>query len=114
MRPFSKKWFPLVRIQVWQYSTDQTNDEAQMRSSKFGSTAAKINSKLSFVNSELSELPAEVLEEAQQQSADYKNYLDKLIRKKEYQLHPEVEKTLGCFLFNVQRTVWFVQHNENG
>ena len=42
-------------------STDQTNDEAQMRSSKFGSTAAKINSKLSFVNSELSELPVETL-----------------------------------------------------
>ena len=39
-------------------SVDQTNDEAQMRSSKFGSTASKINSKLSFVNSELSELPA--------------------------------------------------------
>ena len=78
-------------------SVDQTNDEAQMRTSKFGSTAAKINSKLSFVDSELSELPVEVLEEAQQQSSEYKNYLDKLIRKKDYQLHPEVEKTLAAF-----------------
>ena len=42
-------------------STDQTDDEAQMRSSKFGSIAAKINSKLSFVNSELSELPVDDL-----------------------------------------------------
>src|SRR5690606_18246644 len=74
-------------------STDQTDDEAQMRASKFGSIAAKINSKLSFVNSELSELPAETLEEAMKESADFKNYLEKLIRKKEYQLHPEVEKT---------------------
>ena len=68
-----------------------------MRSSKFGSIAAKINSKLSFVNSELSALPAEVLEEAMQQSADFQNYLEKLIRKKDHQLHPEVEKTLAAF-----------------
>ncbi|MEK4714061.1 oligoendopeptidase F [Sporosarcina sp. resist] len=78
-------------------STDQTDDEAQMRSSKFGSTAAKINSKLSFVNSQLSELPIDVLEDAMKQSGDFKNYLEKLIRKKEYQLHPEVEKTLAAF-----------------
>jgi len=79
------------------FSTDQTDDEAQMRSSKFSSTAAKINSKLSFVNSELSVLPAEVLEKAMQQSDEFKNYLEKLIRKKKYQLHPEVEKTLAAF-----------------
>ena len=78
-------------------STDQTDDEAQMRASKYGSIAAKINSKLSFVNSELSELPAETLEEAMKESTDFKNYLEKLIRKKEYQLHPEVEKTLAAF-----------------
>ncbi|AOV07141.1 oligoendopeptidase F [Sporosarcina ureilytica] len=78
-------------------STDQTNDEAQMRSSKFGSIAAKINSQLSFVTSELSELPAETLEAAMKQSEDYQNFLEKLIRKKPYQLHPEVEKTLAAF-----------------
>lgn len=78
-------------------STDQTDDEAQMRASKYGSIAAKINSKLSFVNSELSELPAETLEEAMKESTDFKNYLEKLIRKKVYQLHPEVEKTLAAF-----------------
>ena len=87
----------MAHIQVLLSSTDQTDDEAQMRASKFGSTAAKINSKLSFVNSELSELPVETLEEAMKQSADFKNYLEKLIRKKEYQLHPEVEKTLAAF-----------------
>jgi oligoendopeptidase F len=78
-------------------STDQTNDEAQMRSSKFSSTSAKVNSKLSFVNSELLELPVETLEEAMKLSPDFKNYLEKLIKKKEYQLHPEVEKTLAAF-----------------
>ena len=76
---------------------DQTNDVAQMRASQYGSIAAKIGSKLSFINSELSELPAEILEEAMKQSAEFKNFLEKLIRKKEYQLHPEVEKTLAAF-----------------
>ena len=68
-----------------------------MRSSKFSSTSAKVNSKLSFVNSELLELPVETLEEAMELSPDFKNYLEKLIKKKEYQLHPEVEKTLAAF-----------------
>jgi len=59
-------------------STDQTDDTAQMRSSKYGSIAAKLNSKLSFINSELSELPVAILKEAMQQSAEFENYLEKL------------------------------------
>jgi oligoendopeptidase F len=78
-------------------STDQTNDEAQMRASKFDSIAAKVFSKVSFLNSELSELPAETIEEAMNESAEFKNYLEKLLLFKPYQLHPEVEKTLAAF-----------------
>jgi oligoendopeptidase F len=92
-----EKMVPVGTYSSLALSTDQTNDEAQMRSSKFGSTAAKINSKLSFVNSELSELPAETLEQATKDSTEFQNYLEKLIRKKQYQLHPEVEKTLAAF-----------------
>lgn len=78
-------------------SVDQTDDVAQMRASKFGSVSAKIQSALSFVDSELAELPTETLEEAMQQSDEFKNYLEKLILKKQYQLHPEVEKTLAAY-----------------
>lgn len=78
-------------------STDQTNTEAQMRASKFGSLSAKINSKLSFVNSELVELSNEMIQEAIQLSPTYENYLSKLLIKKQYQLHPEVEKTLAAY-----------------
>lgn len=78
-------------------STDQTNDEAQMRASKFGSTSAKIQSQLSFVDSELLELPVETLNQAIQESPVFQNYLEKLIKKKKYQLHPEVEKTLAAY-----------------
>lgn len=92
-----EKMVPIGTYTSLSSSTDQTDDTAQMRSSKFGSIAAKINSKLSFVDSELAELPVETLKEAMQQSADYQNYLEKLIRQKDYQLHPEVEKTLAAF-----------------
>lgn len=93
----SEKIVPVATYTSLSASTDQTNDKAQMRSSKFGSIAAQIQSQLSFVNSELLSLPREVLQEAMQQSADFQNFLEKLIRKKDYQLHPEVEKTLAAY-----------------
>lgn len=78
-------------------STDQTNTDAQMRGSKFSSLAAKVSSKLSFLNSELVDLPDEVLQEAIVEGPEYQNFLQKLLIKKQYQLHPEVEKTLAAF-----------------
>lgn len=93
----SENIVPVATYTRLSVSTDQTNDEAQMRSSKFGSIAAKIDSQLSFVNSELLSLSTEVLQEAMQQSTAFQNFLEKLIRKKDHQLHPEVEKTLAAF-----------------
>lgn len=78
-------------------STDQTNTEAQMRASKFSSLSAKINSQLSFLNSELVELPDETIKEAIGLSPAFQHYLEKLLQKKKYQLHPEVEKTLAAY-----------------
>lgn len=78
-------------------STDQTNDEAQLQSSKFSAASAKISSKLSFINSELLALPKETLEQAMQESAEFKVFLEKLLRRKPYQLHPEVEKSLAAY-----------------
>lgn len=92
-----EKIVPLSTYASLILSTDQTNDSAQMLSSKFGSTAAKISSKLSFMNSELLALPEETLQQAIQESAEYKVYLEKLIRKKPHQLHPEVEKALAAY-----------------
>lgn len=78
-------------------SVDQTDDQAQMRDSKFSSMAAKISSQTSFLMSELSELSLEVLQDASAQSEDYAVLLKDIIKKKPYQLHPEVEKTLAAF-----------------
>lgn len=78
-------------------STDQTNTDAQMRASKFASLSAKVSSQLSFLNSELVELPDNIIEEAISKSPSHQLYLDKLLKKKKYQLHPEVEKTLAAY-----------------
>ncbi|MGN7410177.1 oligoendopeptidase F [Sporosarcina sp. SAFN-010] len=78
-------------------SVDQTNDEAQMRDSHFGSVSAKVGSQLSFVTSELLELSEDVLQQAMEQSEEYSHYLRELIREKQYRLHPEVEKVLAAY-----------------
>ncbi|MFJ5769690.1 oligoendopeptidase F [Psychrobacillus sp. NPDC093180] len=78
-------------------STDQTNTTAQMRANKFSSLSAKISSELSFVTSELLELSDEVMVEAAKLAPNFQLYLDKLLKKKKYQLHPEVEKTLAAY-----------------
>lgn len=78
-------------------STDQTNTDAQMRASKFGSLSAKVSSQLSFLNSELVELPDSIIEEAISKFPPHQLYLEKLLKKKKYQLHPEVEKTLAAY-----------------
>ncbi|WP_298829446.1 oligoendopeptidase F [uncultured Planococcus sp.] len=94
---FLEKLIPLSTYASLTISTDQTNDEAQLQSSKFGAAAAKISSKLSFINSELLALPKETLEQAMQESTEFKVFLEKLLRKKPYQLHPEVEKSLAAY-----------------
>ncbi|SES08838.1 oligoendopeptidase F [Psychrobacillus sp. OK032] len=78
-------------------STDQTDMTAQMRANKFSSLSAKISSKLSFLTSELVELPDEMIKEASRLAPALQHYLDKLLEKKKYQLHPEVEKTLAAY-----------------
>ncbi len=92
-----EKIIPIGTFVSLSSSEDQTNHDAQMRASKFGSISAKISSKLSFVNSELSKLPIESLQEAMESSSDYQKYIEEIIRKKPYQLHPEVEKALAAF-----------------
>lgn len=77
-------------------SVDQTNEEAQLRAAKVGQLFSEINAETSFITSELLELDKSALEEAEKNEPNYSNYLQKLIRKKPYQLHPEVEKALAA------------------
>ena len=75
---------------------DQTNDAAQIRNSKFASISSQIASLVSFVHSEILELPTELLEQAIKLAPNYTHYINCLIDKKAHQLHPEVEKTLAA------------------
>ncbi|MBM7609314.1 oligoendopeptidase F [Lysinibacillus composti] len=78
-------------------SVDQTDEVAQMRASKVGQTYSKINAQLSFIKSECIELNETVLIKAKEQAPQYTIFINKLIRQKPYQLHPEAEKALAAF-----------------
>lgn len=88
---------PLGNYSNLSLSVDQTNEEAQARANQFGQIAAKLSSDLSFVNSELLALPLDILKEAMNLDQAYKNYLEKLIKRKPYQLSQETEKVLAAF-----------------
>lgn len=92
-----EKFTPIGAFASLAFSTDQTDSDAQLRSGKFGSIAASLSSKLSFVDSELLQLPVDVLEDAMKNSTEFGHYLSKLIHRKPHQLHPEVEKTLAAY-----------------
>lgn len=90
----------LVPIQTYaslSLSGDQTNDVSQMRANKLANISAKVGSELSFVKSELMSLSNEKLEQLRQDAPDFSKYLEQIITKKPYELHPEVEKTLAAF-----------------
>ena len=79
------------------HSVDQTSTENQMRAASFGSFAAKLATKLSFVKSDLLALDEAVLKEAQNAKPEYANFINKLLVQKPHQLHPEAEKALAAF-----------------
>lgn len=91
-----KQIIPIGTYASLALSVDQTNEEAQMRASKFGSVSAQLGSQMAFLESDLLNLSEDVLTEAKNQSENYSHYLEELLRAKPYQLHPEVEKTLAA------------------
>lgn len=82
---------------------DQTNTENKERQMKFFNVASNVSSKISFIESEIIEAKEEVIKEAMEESKENYNYLKEIMRKKEYALHPEVEKTLSA-LSNILET----------
>ncbi|OCS83106.1 oligoendopeptidase F [Caryophanon tenue] len=79
------------------HSVDQTNTEHQMRAGAVGTAFAKIAAQTAFLQSDLLQLPAALLDETMQQAPQYKNFLAAILREKPYTLHPEVEKALAAF-----------------
>lgn len=79
-----------------QVSTDQSNVENQARYMKAISVLADLESRLSFVESEINELDDKIIEVAIEQSKENSHYLSEIKRFKKHSLHPEVEKVLAA------------------
>lgn len=75
-------------------SVDTSNIEAQVLSAKLSTTYGKIVSQLSFVESEILELPEEILQQLEK-SCPYQHYIKQLIKQKPFQLSASVEQLLA-------------------
>lgn len=77
-------------------SVDQTNVENQARYMKLMNILSNLQSRLSFVRSEIIEADEKVIEKAIEESMENSSYLKEVMRFKPYALHPEVEKALSA------------------
>jgi oligoendopeptidase F len=77
-------------------SVDQTNFENQARYMKLMNILSDLDSRLSFVDSELIECDENTIEQAIKNSKENANYSEEIKRFKKYALHPEVERVLSA------------------
>lgn len=77
-------------------TVDQTNTENQARNMKLGNILSNLESRLSFIRSEIIEAEEIVIEQAIEESSENSNFLKEIKRMKKYALHPEVERVLSA------------------
>ncbi len=77
-------------------AVDQTNIENQARNAKLTNILSNLQSRLSFIRSEIIEVDEEIIEEAIKKSNENANYLKEIKEFKKYVLHPEVERVLSA------------------
>ena len=77
-------------------SVDYTNNANQDKNFKLMNLIAEIDSKLSFVDSEIIEAEDSVLEEAMKLSKENSNFLKEKRRNKAHALHPEAERVIAA------------------
>lgn len=81
--------YPELRLSV-----DTSNEEAQKVNAKLNTTSGKLAGLLSFVDSEILELPDEIISELRSQTK-YPHFIKQLQDRKPYQLSSDVEKVLA-------------------
>ena len=81
--------YPELRLSV-----DTSNEEAQKLNAKLNTTSGKLAGLLSFVDSEILELPDEIISELRSQTK-YPHFIKQLQDRKPYQLSADVEKVLA-------------------
>ncbi|WP_342559026.1 oligoendopeptidase F [Metasolibacillus sp. FSL K6-0083] len=94
---YLEKMMPITTYAFLAQSVDQTNGESQLRSAKVSQLTSSLNSKLSFIQSELLQLDEDILHGASQLAPQYAYFINKLLQQKPHQLHPEAEKALASF-----------------
>jgi len=77
-------------------SVDQTNAESQARNMKLQNIVSDLQSKLSFIRSEIIEADEVIIEKSIMQSKENANYLREIKESKAHALHPEVERVLSA------------------
>lgn len=77
-------------------TVDQTDTENQARNMKLSNILSNLESRLSFVKSEIIEAEDAVIEQAIAESQENSNYLKEIKRIKKHVLHPEVERVLSA------------------
>jgi oligoendopeptidase F len=81
-------------------SADGSDSNNQRDSAKVASTLAEIDTKLSFIDSELLAIPEETMEQFLKEETTLQRYqkmLADILEKKPYRLAPEIEETLAAF-----------------
>lgn len=77
-------------------SVDYYNSANQTRNDRINSLISEIFSRLTFIESELSEQSEDVLNEAMQQSDTNRCYLAEILRNKAHRLNPETERAISA------------------
>lgn len=77
-------------------SVDYTNNENQDKYSKMANILSEVESRLSFIESEIIQANEEILDVAISESKENSNYLKDKKREKEHSLHSEVERVLAA------------------
>lgn len=77
-------------------SVDYTNNENQDKYSQMANIISEMESRLSFIESEIIQADEKVLDDAISESKENSNYLKDKKREKVHVLHPEVERVLAA------------------
>ena len=77
-------------------AVNQMDTESQSRQARISNIMSDINSRLSFIESEIIQLDEEIIKEAIEESGENAKYLEDILRRKPHALHPEAEKTLAA------------------
>ena len=89
-------------------SVDYTDTEAQKKDAKLSALAAEIESRLSFIESEIADAPEELIRAAMDKTERAKHYLAEILREKPHRLSAETEKVLAALspVFNAPYDIY--------